>query len=95
MKRANVTPLIKKPSLDKDLLSNYRPVSNLTFLLKVLERVVSCRIKTYLEDNHLMEPLQSAYRSAHSTETALLKVQSDMLLALDANDAGTEPGHHL
>ena len=85
-RRAEVTPPIKKPSLDKDLLSNYRPVSNLTLLLKVLERVVSSRIKTYLEDNHLTEPLQSAYRSSHSTETALLKVQGDLLFTLDAND---------
>ena len=40
MKTALVTPLIKKPSLDKEVLQNYQPVPNLVFLFKVLERVV-------------------------------------------------------
>ena len=51
--KAIVRPLIKKPNLDKESLSNYRPVSNLNFLSKVLERVVSERLEEHLSSNHL------------------------------------------
>ena len=86
-KVARVTPLLKKPSLDPALLSNYRPVSNLSFLSKVLEKVVSSRLTEYLHQNGLREPMQSAYRKYHSTETALLRVQHDVLEALSGQKA--------
>ena len=81
-KGALVTPLLKKQTLDCNILNNYRPVSNLKFISKVLEKVVAARLNKYLEENNLREPYQSAYRKCHSTETALLKVQSDILCAL-------------
>ena len=59
------------------LLKNYRPVSNLPFLSKVLERVVT-QLMTHLETHNLFEPSQSAYRKCHSTETALLRVVNDL-----------------
>jgi hypothetical protein len=40
-KHGLITPLLKKPTLDKEVLSNYRPVTNLLFVSKVLERIVS------------------------------------------------------
>ena len=83
MKRAQVIPLLKKPSLDSEQLKNYRPVSNLTFLSKVIERVVALRLGEYMANHDLYEPLQSAYRECHGTETALLRVQNDILRALD------------
>lgn len=86
-KLAKVTPLIKKPSLDPSLLSNYRPVSNLPFISKVLEKVVSIRLTGYLTENGLQEPMQSAYRKQHSTETALMRVQHDILGALSGQNA--------
>ena len=82
-KTACVKPLLKKPSLDTNVLKNYRPVSNLPFLSKVLERVVAGQLMNYMNENSLFNIFQSAYRPFHSCETALLKVQSDILCALD------------
>ncbi|PIK34105.1 hypothetical protein BSL78_29071 [Apostichopus japonicus] len=86
-KLAHVTPLIKKPSLDPTVLSNYRPVSNLPFVSKILEKVVSSRLTSYLEHNGLQETHQSAYRKHHSTETALVRIQNDVMVALGGQKA--------
>lgn len=82
-KKANVKPLIKKSGLDKEELKNYRPVSNLPFLSKILEKIVSKRLELHLQANSLHDNLQSAYRTGHSTETALLRVHNDIVAALD------------
>ena len=87
MKQALVTPLLKKDDLDREVLKNYRPVSNLSFLSKVLERVVAARLTNYMTINQLHEPVQSAYRACHSTETALVRVQNDILRTLDQGGA--------
>ena len=50
-KSAIVLPLIKKSGLDPQVLKNYRPVSNLSFLSKVIEKVISSRILTHIADN--------------------------------------------
>ena len=84
LKRAHVRPRLKKSSLDPDILNNYRPVSNLPFVSKIIEKVVDARLEEHLRENDLHEPLQSAYRKHHSTETALIKIQSDILQALDS-----------
>ena len=86
-KLAQVTPLLKKPSLDPLVMANYRPVSNLPFLSKVLERVVNQQLSDYIERNNLDERLQSAYREHHSTETALMRVQQDVLSELSEQKA--------
>ncbi|XP_062613811.1 uncharacterized protein LOC134275554 [Saccostrea cucullata] len=84
-KEAIIRPILKKPEFDCNELKNYRPVSNLPFISKILEKVVSKRLKHHLEVNNLQEPLQSAYRACHSTETALLRVHHDIVSALDKN----------
>ena len=84
-KSAIVRPLLKKRGLDEDTLKNYRPVSNLLFVSKVIEKVVENRLEQHLSSNNLYEPVQSAYRACHSTETALLRVHHDISVALDNN----------
>ena len=82
-KHALVTPLLKKDSLPKDNLSNYRPISNLNFMSKILEKIIYNRIVAHLNSFLSLSPFQSAYKKFHSVETALLKIQNDLLLAID------------
>jgi hypothetical protein len=82
-KIAAVTPLLKKLNLIPEILKNFRPISNLPFLSKILEKVAAKQLITYKDINHLREIMQSAYRQFHSTETALLCVQNDLLCAID------------
>ena len=76
-------PLLKKPNLDENELCNFRPVSNLSFMSKILEKLVLRQLLDHLHANCLMESYQSAYKAYHSTETAPLKVSSDILSGLD------------
>ena len=84
-KHAIVTPLIKKPNLDAESLSNYRPISNLPFLSKLVERVVKSQITTHLESHHLNNPFQSAYSRNHSTESALLFIHDSLINSMAAS----------
>ena len=69
--------------VDKGNVKNYRPVSNLSFIYKLLERVVMARVNKHLDVRNLREPCQSAYRAGHSTKTALVKVYNDRLCTVD------------
>ena len=82
-KHAIVRPLLKKDNLDPDELKNYRPVSNLHFISKIIEKLVVQRLEDHLCKYSMFDPLQSAYRSGHSTETALVKINNDIVSSLD------------
>ena len=82
-KKALVTPLLKKSTLNPEVMKNFR----LPFVSKVLERVVLRRLLNHLDVTNQHEPHQSAYRPLHSTETALVRVCNDFLISLDQRKA--------
>ena len=82
-KQAIVKPLLKKHNLPKQELSSYRPISNLNFISKILERIIHNRLCAHLNTFPSLSPFQSAYRRLHSTESALLKIQNDLLLSVN------------
>ena len=86
VKEAHVRPLLKKIYLSKNELKNYRPVSNLRFISKILEKIVANRLQVHIKNNYLCNPLQSAYRKHHSTESALLKAHSDIFISMDKGE---------
>ena len=79
LKKGNVQQLIKKRTLDCEEFSNYRPITNIAFLSKTIERAAAAQTLNYLTKNNLLAKFQSAYRQFHSTETALLRVCNDIL----------------
>ena len=84
LKNAIVRPRLKKTNLDPEDMNSYRPISNLTFLSKTVERVVAIRFVEHSELHKLMPRHQSAYRSFHSTETAVLAVHNDIVRTIDS-----------
>ena len=64
-------------------IGNYRPISNLKVISKYIEKVVASCHQDYLKSNEPNESLQSAYKRFHSFETALVRVQIDILRVID------------
>ena len=86
LKIASLRPLLKKPNADCEQFSNFRPVSNLKFLSKLVEKSVFAQLNNYLTVNGLQERFQSSHKAHHSIETALLTITNDILLSLDSRD---------
>jgi len=82
-----VLSLLKNPKLDPDHLTSYRPISNLTFTSKLVERVVAARFMKHIDDHTLLPARQSAYRRFHSTQTAIAAVYNDLIRAADADQS--------
>jgi len=87
-KHAIVRPLLKKSSLDPNDPSSYRPISNLSFLSKIVEKVVDARLSNHTSKQNLLPLFQSAYRPFHSTETAVICVVNSMLKVMDQGHVG-------
>ena len=64
-KHAVVQPLIKKHNLDPTVLSNFRPISKLPCLSKVLEKVVNEQLQSFIDLNDISEKFQSGFKSEH------------------------------
>ena len=87
LKTADIIPTIKDLGLDPNDLKNYRPISNLSFLGKLIERVVLRRLNEHMARHELDVPEQSAYKKFNSTETISVKVMNDLLVGFDSNSA--------
>jgi len=79
LKESVISPLLKKSTLDKDELSSYRPISNLSVISKIIERVVKSRFIDHFTSSKLLNPYQCAYCKHHSTETALLYIHDHLI----------------
>jgi Reverse transcriptase (RNA-dependent DNA polymerase) len=82
-KRASVTPLLKKEGLACDVLVNYRPISNLHTVSKMVERLFLMYLVAHVKNSSNYSRLQSAYKPIHSCETSLLKLLNDVYCATD------------
>ena len=81
-KQTIVTPLLKKFTLSKEDLKSHRPVSGLSFLSKLVERIVAAQIRSHMDSHDLGNTFQSAYKLGHSTETTLLCIKNEIHLSL-------------
>lgn len=82
-RHALVSPRLKKKGSDRESMSNYRPVSQLHFLSKLIERVVARRLTEYLTVNELFDSNQAAYRSNHLCETVVTHLCDAALRGMD------------
>ena len=85
LKKSNVCPLIKSIKL-QTILKSFQPVSNLTYISTLIERAACPQIMKFATISGNMESYQSVYRPQHSMETALLKVKTDILKAMDSRE---------
>ena len=86
-----VIPLLKKPGLDL-VYKNFRSVRNLPFISKLEEMAALQQLLVPFEKNVPLPKFQSGVRKFHSTETALLKVQNDILMSMDYSDTSRTLG---
>jgi Reverse transcriptase (RNA-dependent DNA polymerase) len=87
LKPAIVCPWLKRPTLVPVKLSSYRPIWNLSFISKTIERAVIPRFSEHVEAEHLLPSRQSAYRTNHSTETAIVSVHDELVRNIDSGKA--------
>ncbi len=83
-KTAVFKPLLKKCNLDNSVLSNYRPISNLPFIGKIIEKVVFNQLNKYLRSNGYLDNFQSGFRTYHSKNTVLINMIHDICFNSDS-----------
>ena len=81
-KSSIIFPLIKKEGLDREILKNYRPVANLSFISKIIGKAIATQIHDHLINSDIVDNFQSAYKAGHSCETALLRVYNDIVTTI-------------
>ncbi|KAF7239262.1 WD repeat-containing protein 90 [Varanus komodoensis] len=86
-REAVVRPVMKKASLDPEMATNYRPVANIPFLGKVLERVVAGQLQALLDETDYLDPFQSGFRPGYGTESALVTLYDDLCRERDRGSA--------
>ena len=84
MKTEVIKPLLKKNNLDASVMNNYRPISNLPFIGKIIEKVVFQQLSNLLHLNNCLDVFQSGFRPNHITENALVEVFNDIHLNTDS-----------
>ena len=83
LKESIINPILKKLSLDKNIKKNFRPIMNLQFLSKLIEKVVLKRLTNHMDANNLHCHNQFGYKKKHSTETMLLQIVNDVLVGFE------------
>ena len=83
-KAAYVVPLLKRG--DPANPNNYRPISKLSVLCKILEGLISNQLKEFLSKNCILNDLQSGFRKKHGTVTATMKVLNEIITAIDEKE---------
>ena len=84
MKHAVVIPILKKRCSDVNILTNYRPISNIAFVAKLTELFVAQQLQHFMDVNGIYGVYQSAYRPQHSAESALLRIHNDVAQSIDS-----------
>src|SRR6218665_3671953 len=80
-KRSILVPVIKRAGLDPTDPGNFRPIANVSFISKVIEKIIAYQLVPYLEANNLIPAIQSGFRKDHSTETLLFHIGSVYVLS--------------
>ena len=79
-KRSILVPVLKHTGLDSSDPLNFRPIANVSFLSKIIEKIAAYQLTVYLEANKMLPECQSGFRKGHSTKTLLLRLLSDIYL---------------
>ena len=85
-KHSLVTPVVKQAGLDPTNPSSFRPIANISFISKLIEKIIASQLIDYLTANNLLPPSQSGFRKGHSTESLLLGLLADIYGAIDRSE---------
>ena len=88
-------PLQKKVGKKNTSLTNYRPVNNLPFLSKIVEKVILEQLRSYIDEHQLLTSKVCAYRPGYSTESVILKITNDVLRSMDLQGVAPLVATHL
>ena len=87
LKESTISPILKKISLDSDVKINFRPIFNLQFLSKLIEKVVLKRLTDHMDRNNLKCNSQFGYKKGHSTESMVLQIVDEVLIGFERKTA--------